>query len=352
MSLLQTLPYKDYERALKFTKEQCEIIAKVADLRNISFLDAGKPGEMLMKQLDRQGYSANQYKQILNSAFITRKATFYKPQAKVAILIGNEQYIHLAKLATPATDCDHLGTKLKTLGFTVITLKNITSGVLKNVLVHLLEVVPNDSYCLVFYAGHGCEICNTKCLLSIDCPSENIQPQHFITENFLLNQVAKCKPDLCVLLMDMCRVNLDRNNNQNLFAQLLTTEDYSIHKNLLVGYSTLADHAAYEVVQIELSHSVDSKLTYELKTGDQVIHGASQYASALCDHIEDDCDVASLIDKVHGDVENSAKKQRPIKLQCGVAKRSLHDPATGDSNLLLKNLQKVVKQLNDNIIVL
>lgn len=115
--------------------------------RNISFLDAGKPGEMLMKQLDRQGYSANQYKQILNSAFITRKATFYKPQAKVAILIGNEQYIHLAKLATPATDCDHLGRKLKTLGFTVITLKNITSGVLKNVLVHLLEVVPNDSYC-------------------------------------------------------------------------------------------------------------------------------------------------------------------------------------------------------------
>lgn len=62
----------------------------------------------------------------------------------------------------------------------------------------------------VFYAGHGCQICNTKCMLGVDCPTENIEMTHCITENYLLKQLEKCKLELCVLIMDMCRVSLDR----------------------------------------------------------------------------------------------------------------------------------------------
>lgn len=33
MSLLQTLLYKDYKNALKFSSDKCEVIARLADLK-------------------------------------------------------------------------------------------------------------------------------------------------------------------------------------------------------------------------------------------------------------------------------------------------------------------------------
>lgn len=39
MSLLQSLSYKDYQRALAFNTEQCEAVAKLADLRLVGTSD-------------------------------------------------------------------------------------------------------------------------------------------------------------------------------------------------------------------------------------------------------------------------------------------------------------------------
>lgn len=63
---------------------------------------------------------------------------------------------------------------------------------------------------LFFYAGHGCQLCNTKCMLGIDCPTENIHLEHCVTENFILKEAERSKQDLCVLIMDMCRIYLNR----------------------------------------------------------------------------------------------------------------------------------------------
>nr|XP_026497777.1 uncharacterized protein LOC113401915 isoform X1 [Vanessa tameamea] len=350
MSLLQKLSYKEYKYASTLSIEKCEIIAKLADLK-VSFNDSKKPGELLIKYLDRCGCSLQQYKSLINSVLNTKTIiTYYHPLSKVAILIANEKYEHLSKLATPSIDCDSLACNLRNLGFITITIKNTKITDLKDMIANIILTVPEDSYCFIFYAGHGCELCNTKCILGIDCPTENIKFSHCITENWLLREVAKCKPETCILIMDMCRINLDRNTNSSIYASMSDLEDYTIHNNLFISYSTQSSQAAYEVLQIECTTTIDNDVTYELKTGDteKIVPGASQYVNALCTRLVDNFDISTLLDKVHGDVENSIKKQRPIKVQCGVNKRSLYDPVKGDTKELLIRLRDILQNYKEN----
>jgi hypothetical protein len=83
---------------------------------------------------------------------------------------------------------------------------------------------------------------------------------------------------------------------------MLNVEQYSIHSNLLLAYSTQSSELAYEVLEIESSITMDENETYELKTGDtdKILPGSSLYVNALCTRLSDNLDIWSLIDKVHG----------------------------------------------------
>lgn len=98
-----------------------------------------------MKALDRAGYSYERYIKLTKS--LDTIPTFYRPLAKVAIMIANERYLHLANLATPVCDCELLGRILSSLDFIVVTIKNSTSFQLKDVLRDIFEILPEDSYC-------------------------------------------------------------------------------------------------------------------------------------------------------------------------------------------------------------
>ncbi|XP_072946520.1 mucosa-associated lymphoid tissue lymphoma translocation protein 1-like [Epargyreus clarus] len=347
MSLLQSLSYPEYKNVCAMSKEQCDILAKLANL-TVTYNDSKSPGEQLMKFLDRRGFSVSQFQQLVTNT-LNFKVTYFRPQSKVAILIANDKYEHLSKLITPSIDCESLAVNLKELGFICMIIRNTYSEDLKNILTQVISQIPEDSYCFIFYAGHGCELCNTKCILSIDCPTENIEIDHCVTENWILREISKCKPELCVLIMDMCRMYLDRNTNLPIFAAVPFIEDYIIHSNLLIGYSAESSQAAYEVLQIECSTTLDNCVTYELKPGDtgRIVPGSSQYVAALCERLMENVDVSTLLDKVHADVENSMKKQRPIKVQCGVAKRSLYDPVRGNTPDLLCNLQEISEKYKE-----
>ncbi|KOB74706.1 Mucosa associated lymphoid tissue lymphoma translocation protein 1, isoform b [Operophtera brumata] len=230
MSLLHNLPYKEYKKALTLPVQECQRIARLADIQ-ISF-NNDKPGEQLVKALDRAGCSYERYAKLINS--LDTIPTFYRPQAKVAIMIANERYTHLANLATPVCDCELLGSILSSLDFIVVIIKNSTSSQLKDALRNVFEMIPEDSYCFIFYAGHGCQLSNTQCMLGVDCPTEDIELQH-------------------------C--------------------------NLLISYSAQSSQSAYEVLQIECTTSMEleNDVTYELKTSDldRIVPGSSQYAHVL-----------------------------------------------------------------------
>ncbi|CAH2234641.1 mucosa-associated lymphoid tissue lymphoma translocation protein 1-like [Pararge aegeria] len=345
--LLQDLSLKELKDASDFSKEVCEIIAELSGVK-IIFEGAKSPGKQLLKCLDRAGRTYDQYTGYLT---LVKKESYYRPQSKVALLIANEKYEHLSTLVTPSIDCESLGKSLRELGFITVLVNNTKSGILKEILIKTLQLIPESSYCFLIYAGHGCELINTKCLLSTDCPSENIEFNHCVTENWLLRESAKCKPELCVLIMDMCRINLDRQSNPQIYSAIPNLEEYTIHSNLLISYSTQSSSAAYECVLIEKEETI-GVASYSLDSADVVRGGVSQYVDALCSRLnENDVDISLMLDRVHGDVENSIKPQRPIKVQCGVSKRFLSDLVKGDTKELWSILRGALEKYNEHCTV-
>ena len=101
-----------------------------------------------MKYLDRHGCSLQEYKNYVNIAHNTKAIkTYYEPTLKIAILIANEKYENLSKLATPSIDCDTLASSLRDLGFVTIIIKDTKSVDLKLILTQLFNVISEDSYC-------------------------------------------------------------------------------------------------------------------------------------------------------------------------------------------------------------
>lgn len=92
-----------------------------------------------------------------------------------------------------------------------------------------------------------------------------------------------------------------RETNPNIFSSLCSIEEYSIYSNLLIVYTTQSSKAAYEVLQIECSTTIDNDVTYELKTGDtdKIVPASSQYVNSLCSRVSDNVDVCTLLDNVH-----------------------------------------------------
>lgn len=82
-----------------------------------------------------------------------------------------------------------------------------------------------------------------------------------------------------------------------------TIEEYTIHKNLLISYSTQSSQSAYEVLQIECTTTMDleNDVTYELKTSDldKIVPGSSQYAQVLGERLAEKTDISSILDRVH-----------------------------------------------------
>lgn len=117
----------------------------------ITFTDK-KPGEQLVKALDRAGFSIEHYQKFVTASLNVKTiTTYYRPQSKVAILVANDKYMYLSKLATPSIDCDSLATNLKNLGFIVVTIKNTTSENLTTILTNIFDVLEEDSYCKSIY---------------------------------------------------------------------------------------------------------------------------------------------------------------------------------------------------------
>lgn len=80
-------------------------------------------------------------------------------------------------------------------------------------------------------------------------------------------------------------------------------EEYTIHKNLLISYSTQSSQSAYEVLQIECTTTmgIENDATYELKTEDldKILPGSSQYAQALSERLSEKMDISTILDRVH-----------------------------------------------------
>ena len=95
---------------------------------------------------------------------------------RVALVVGNSTYSHIARLPNPENDAADMAAALQRLGFEVTTAQDADRTSLNEALrVFTRESVGADR-ALVFYAGHGLEMDGVNYLVPVDARGRHDNP--------------------------------------------------------------------------------------------------------------------------------------------------------------------------------
>jgi branched-chain amino acid transport system substrate-binding protein len=136
-------------------------------------------------------------------------ATPAAAERRVALVIGNSNYAHVAKLANPENDARAVAQTLRTLGFQTVELViNQPSSSLRTAVQRFSREAQNAEVALVFYAGHGIEFGGNNYLIPIDAQIKTDVDVEFETLSLdLVMRSIEGAGRLRVIILDACRDN-------------------------------------------------------------------------------------------------------------------------------------------------
>jgi tetratricopeptide (TPR) repeat protein len=134
-----------------------------------------------------------------------------KPQLgrRVALVIGNSAYKHVAALSNPQRDAEAIASSLRAIGFETVTLADdSTREKLINALRTFADEAEKADWAVVYYAGHGMEVNGVNYLIPVDAKLAVDRDVQF--EAVPLDQVmvsVEGAKKLKLILLDACRNN-------------------------------------------------------------------------------------------------------------------------------------------------
>ena len=161
-------------------------------------------------------------------------------EKRVALVIGNAQYEHVASLVNPANDAADLAVALSRVGFEVKILVDLDCRAMRLSLRDFADTAADADMALIYFAGHGLEIDNISYLILVNTElrSDRDLDYEAIRLDRVLNTIAGVD-GLKLILVDACR------NNPFLQSMERTSVTRSIGRSLgridpggvLVGYA-------------------------------------------------------------------------------------------------------------------
>lgn len=108
---------------------------------------------------------------------------------------------------------------------------------------------------LVYFAGHGIKYSNDY-LMPVDVPADGEYSQKdLLDKNEIINCIQEKAPKLLTFLLDTCRVIPDANLNLQLYSSPPFITPLESRSNLIIGFATSENRAAYEVLNIHMHKS-------------------------------------------------------------------------------------------------
>uniref|UniRef100_A0A3Q4M1Y8 MALT paracaspase 2 n=1 Tax=Neolamprologus brichardi TaxID=32507 RepID=A0A3Q4M1Y8_NEOBR len=168
---------------------------------------------------------------------------------KVALLIGNMNYIYHTQLCAPISDVHELTNLLRQLDFKVVSLLDLNWQEMHSAVTEFLLLLDKGVYGLLYFAGHGYENYGNSFMVPIDAPV-SYTSEHCLCVQNILTKMQEKKTGLNVFLLDMCR---KRNPHDDVIVQpgLL-----KVTANIVFGYATCVDAEAYEVKREDVSNGI------------------------------------------------------------------------------------------------
>ncbi|XP_067872585.1 MALT paracaspase 2 isoform X2 [Heterodontus francisci] len=168
---------------------------------------------------------------------------------KVALLMGNMNYLHHKQLKAPMVDVHELTNLLRQLNFKVVSLLDLTRLEMHRAVNEFLLLLDKGVYGLFYYAGHGYENFGNSLMVPIDAPG-SYTSKHCLCVQNILQLMQEKQTGLNVFLLDMCR---KRNMHDKIIPHM---EALRVTANIVYGYATCPDAEAYEISQGELTNGI------------------------------------------------------------------------------------------------
>ena len=133
-------------------------------------------------------------------------------EKRVALVIGNSAYQHVAPLANPANDARLMARTLRGLGFTLVgggAQLNLDKPALDRVVQKFGVVLQGADVGLVYYAGHGVGVHGSNYLVPVDANPTRLADVDFqmLDANLVLRQMEGAGTRLNLVILDACRNN-------------------------------------------------------------------------------------------------------------------------------------------------
>lgn len=131
---------------------------------------------------------------------------------RVALVIGNSQYLHTQRLVNPENDARLIASILREQGFEVLDHQNLDFKGMKRAIrayTTKLESHGKDTVGLIFYAGHGLQSDGRNYLVPVDAQIEKEGDVEIetISSQSLLSGVTFAGNRLNIIILDACRNN-------------------------------------------------------------------------------------------------------------------------------------------------
>ncbi|CAL8262046.1 unnamed protein product [Merluccius merluccius] len=123
---------------------------------------------------------------------------------KVALLIGNLNYVYHPGLMAPTMDVHELGNLLQQLGFRVVSLIDLTREEMMAAIDKFVDLLDRGVYGLFYYAGHGYERSGRNYLVAVDAP-QPYRPENCVCVQRIMLSMQERRTALSVILLDTCR---------------------------------------------------------------------------------------------------------------------------------------------------
>ncbi len=213
---------------------------------------------------------------------------------RVALVIGNSAYQHVAELANPKNDADAIASSLDTLGFKVITGTDLDRNALEAVVRDFARASRGAELALFYYAGHGLQVGGKNYLIPVDA--------ELVDETDL---------DFQTVSMDAVIRNMERERRTNLII-LDACRNNPLAKNLARSMGTRSASIGRGLAPLETG--VGTLISFATQPGNVALDGDgsnSPFTTALLRHINtQNLDVALMMRRVRSDVMGATGGQQ------------------------------------------
>jgi hypothetical protein len=133
-------------------------------------------------------------------------------EKRFALVIGNDNYANVPKLAKAVNDARKIGASLQSIGFTVTVGENLDQRTMSRRLVEFAAQIQPGDVAFFFFAGHGFAISERNYLLPIDVPvaaqgQEDLVRDVAFAADGIADRMRSRGARTTVLVLDACRDN-------------------------------------------------------------------------------------------------------------------------------------------------